>query len=71
MRCKSWDFLFYNDPEMAGMCLTTQKMPLVCLMLVFWLGESYCWTSEYEFIKNIVFILKIVEKLQKIRAELP
>ena len=56
---------------MAGMCLTTQKMPLVCLMLVFWLGESYGWTSEYEFIKNIVFILKIVEKLQKIRAELP
>lgn len=56
---------------MPCLCLATQKMPLVCLMLVFWLGESYCWTSEYEFIKNIVFILKIVEKLQKIRAELP
>ena len=60
---------------MAGKCLICalppQKLSLVCLMLVFWLGESYCRTSEYEFIKNTVFILKIVEKLQKIRAELP
>jgi hypothetical protein len=27
MRCKSWDFLFYNDPETAGMCLVCALLP--------------------------------------------
>lgn len=30
-----------------------------------------CWASEHEFMKITIFILKILEKLQKIRAELP
>ena len=35
IRCKSWDFLFYNDPETAGMCLVCalwlKKCLAVCL----------------------------------------
>ena len=75
MRCKSWDFLFYNDPETAGMCLVCalrlKKCLAVCLMSVVRPSGPCCWTSEHEFIKITIFILKIFEKLQKIRVELP
>ena len=37
IRCKSWDFLFYNDPEMAGMCL------ICALRLKKCLSCALCW----------------------------